>query len=160
MQFCPRLHHLYILSFCCIPWNREREFSREECILLIQQNDHILRQEPFNRCNNIYYFNLGVAFWLVINNLLVCLFVLLIAAWAIFQLSGGCHHYRWLRCKFRPMLGAQGLWAGRDLYRDTPTATRDLGLYGLLRKTGTHVPCSGVRTPNSRIICDMLNAGR
>jgi hypothetical protein len=64
----------------------------------------------------------------------------LIAAWAIFQLSGGCHHYRWLGSKFRPMLGAQGLWAGRDLYRATPTATRDLGLYGLIRKTGTHVP--------------------
>ena len=47
----------------------------------------------------------------------VCLFVLFIAAWAIFQLSGGCHHYRWLGCKFRPMLGAQGLWAGRNLYR-------------------------------------------
>jgi hypothetical protein len=46
----------------------------------------------------------------------------------------------WLGCKFRPMLGAQGLWAGRDLYRATPTATRDLGLYGLIRKTGTHVP--------------------
>jgi hypothetical protein len=38
------------------------------------------------------------------------------------------------------MLGAQGLLAGRDLYRATPTATRDLGLYGLIRKTGTHVP--------------------
>ena len=68
------------------------------------------------------------------------LFVLFIAAWAIFQLSCGCHHYRWLGCKFRPMLGAQGLWAGRDLYRATPTATRDLGLYGFIRKTDTHVP--------------------
>jgi hypothetical protein len=38
------------------------------------------------------------------------------------------------------MLGAQGLWAGRDLNRATPTTTRDLGLYGLIRKTGTHVP--------------------
>jgi hypothetical protein len=65
---------------------------------------------------------------------------LFIAAWSIFQLSGGGHHYRWLGCKFRPMLGAQGLWAGRDLYRATPTATRNLGLYGLIRKTGTHVP--------------------
>jgi hypothetical protein len=37
-------------------------------------------------------------------------------------------------------LGAQGLWVGRDFYRATPTATRDLGLYGLIRKTGTHVP--------------------
>jgi hypothetical protein len=35
--------------------------------------------------------------------------------------------------------GAQGLWAWRDLYRSTPTATWDLGLYGLIRKTGTHV---------------------
>jgi hypothetical protein len=41
---------------------------------------------------------------------------------------------------FWPMLGVQGLWAGRDLYRATPTTTRDLGLYGLIRKTGTYVP--------------------
>ena len=33
--------------------------------------------------------------------LFVCL---LMAAWAIFQLSGGCHHYRWQGRKFRPML--------------------------------------------------------
>jgi hypothetical protein len=71
---------------------------------------------------------------------LFMLFVSFLAAWAIFQLSGGCHHYRWLGCKFGPMLSAQGLWAGRDLYRATPTATRDLGLYGLIWKTGTHVP--------------------
>jgi hypothetical protein len=31
-----------------------------------------------------------------------------------------CHHYRWRAAKFRPMLGAQGLWAGRDLYCATP----------------------------------------
>jgi hypothetical protein len=33
--------------------------------------------------------------------------------------------------QFRPMLGAQGLLAGRDLYR----ATRDLGFSGLIRRT-------------------------
>jgi hypothetical protein len=67
----------------------------------------------------------------------VCLFVcLFIATRAIFQLSGGCHHCRWQGCKFRPMLRTQGLWAGRDLYRATATATRDLGLYSLIRKTG------------------------
>jgi hypothetical protein len=38
------------------------------------------------------------------------------------------------------MLGAQGLWAGRNLYRATPTVTRDLGLNGLIQKTSTHVP--------------------
>jgi hypothetical protein len=68
---------------------------------------------------------------------LVCLFI---ATRAIFQLSGGCHHCRWQGCKFRPMLSTQGLWAGRDLYRATPTATRDLDLYRLIGKTGTHVP--------------------
>jgi hypothetical protein len=30
------------------------------------------------------------------------------------------------------MLGAQGLWAGRDLYRATPAITRGLGFYGLI----------------------------
>jgi hypothetical protein len=39
----------------------------------------------------------------------VCLFI---ATRAIYQLSDGCHHCRWQSCKFRPILGAQGLWAG------------------------------------------------
>jgi hypothetical protein len=38
-------------------------------------------------------------------------------------------------CKFRPMLGAQGLWAGRDLYRATPAVTRSLGFSGLIWRT-------------------------
>jgi hypothetical protein len=71
------------------------------------------------------------------NDLFVWLFI---ATRAIFQLSGGYHHYRWQVCKFWPMLGAQGLWAGRNLYPTTPTATRDLGLYGPIRNTGTYVP--------------------
>ena len=33
------------------------------------------------------------------------------------------------------MLGAQGLKAGRDLYRATPAVTRDLGFSGLIRRT-------------------------
>jgi hypothetical protein len=33
------------------------------------------------------------------------------------------------------MLGAQGLWAGRDLYRATPAVTRGLGFSGLIRRT-------------------------
>jgi hypothetical protein len=52
---------------------------------------------------------------------------LFVATWAIFQLSGGCHHYWWQGCKFRPMLGTQGLRAGRGLYRAAPTATQGLG---------------------------------
>jgi hypothetical protein len=34
-----------------------------------------------------------------------------------------------------PMLGAQGLWAERDLYGATPTVTRGLGFSGLIRLT-------------------------
>jgi hypothetical protein len=37
--------------------------------------------------------------------------------------------------KFRPMPGAQGLWAGRDLYRTTPAVTWDLSFSGLIRRT-------------------------
>jgi hypothetical protein len=44
-----------------------------------------------------------------------------------FSLKWRRHHYRWGAVKFRPMLGDRGLWAGRDLYRATPTVTRGLG---------------------------------
>jgi hypothetical protein len=45
------------------------------------------------------------------------------------------HHYRWRAAEFRPMLGAQSLWAGRDLYRAAPAVTRSLGFSGLIRRT-------------------------
>jgi hypothetical protein len=45
------------------------------------------------------------------------------------------HHCRWRAANFRPMLQAQDLWAGRDLYRATPAVTRDLGCSGLIRRT-------------------------
>jgi hypothetical protein len=45
------------------------------------------------------------------------------------------HHCRWRAAKFRPMLGAQGLWAGRDLYRATPALTCDLCFSGFIRRT-------------------------
>jgi hypothetical protein len=32
------------------------------------------------------------------------------------------------------MLGAQGLWAGRDIYRSTPAVTRDLDFSNLIRR--------------------------
>jgi hypothetical protein len=52
-----------------------------------------------------------------------------------FSLIWRCHHCRWRAAKFRPMLGAQGLWAGWDLYRATPAVTRGLGFSGLIRRT-------------------------
>jgi hypothetical protein len=36
------------------------------------------------------------------------------------------HHYRWKVAKFRPMLGALGLWAGRNLYCAISAAKQDL----------------------------------
>jgi hypothetical protein len=52
------------------------------------------------------------------------------------------HHCRWRAAKFRLMIGVQVLWAGRDLYRATPTVTRGLGISGLIRRT----------TPFSRLL--------
>jgi hypothetical protein len=46
-----------------------------------------------------------------------------------------CHHCKWRAAKFRPMLGTQGLCAGRDLYCDTPAVTRGFGFSGLTRRT-------------------------
>jgi hypothetical protein len=48
-----------------------------------------------------------------------------------FSLIWRRHHCRWMAAKFRFMLGAQNLWAGRDLYRSTPAVTRGLGFFGL-----------------------------
>jgi hypothetical protein len=45
------------------------------------------------------------------------------------------HHYRWRAAKFRPMLRAQGLWAGRDLYHATPAVTRGLDFSGFIWRT-------------------------
>jgi hypothetical protein len=52
-----------------------------------------------------------------------------------FSLTWRRHHCRSRAAKFRPMLDAQGLQAGRDLYRVTPTMTRDLGFSGVNRRT-------------------------
>jgi hypothetical protein len=52
-----------------------------------------------------------------------------------------CIHDTWRRrhcwsrsTKFRPMFGAQGLWARKDLYRATPALTQSLGSTGLIRR--------------------------
>jgi hypothetical protein len=45
------------------------------------------------------------------------------------------YHYLWKAAKFKPTLGAQDLWAGRDLYRVTPAVTRGLDFFGLIQKT-------------------------
>jgi hypothetical protein len=52
-----------------------------------------------------------------------------------FSLIWRRHHYRWRAAKVRPMLGAQGLWAGRDLYCATPAVTWDLGFPGQIQRT-------------------------
>jgi hypothetical protein len=62
-------------------------------------------------------------------------FLLSYVALKSFSLILRRHNYLWRVAKFRPMLGAQGLWAGRDLYRATPAVTRGLGFSGLIRRT-------------------------
>jgi hypothetical protein len=52
-----------------------------------------------------------------------------------FSLIWRRHHCRWRAAKVRPMLGAQSLWAGRDIYCATPPVTRDLGFSGLIWRT-------------------------
>jgi hypothetical protein len=52
-----------------------------------------------------------------------------------FSLIWRRHHCRWMAAKFKPMLGTQGHWAGRDLYRATPAVTQDLGFSGLIQRT-------------------------
>jgi hypothetical protein len=51
-----------------------------------------------------------------------------------FSLLWRRNHCRWraATCLGRSMLGAHGLWAGRDLYRATSVVTRDLGFFGLI----------------------------
>jgi hypothetical protein len=56
------------------------------------------------------------------------------------QLSGDCRHYSdWTAFffYFRPMLSTHTV---RVLLRATSTSIRDFRLYGLIRRTGTHVP--------------------
>ena len=45
------------------------------------------------------------------------------------------HHCRWRGCKFRTVLGTQGLWAWRDLFGATPAVTRGLGFSSIIRMT-------------------------
>jgi hypothetical protein len=66
--------------------------------------------------------------------LFVCLFTVLRLAQE-FPLIWRRHHCRWRVSKFRPRLGAQGLCAGKDLYRAPPAVTQGLGFSGLIRRT-------------------------
>jgi hypothetical protein len=75
----------------------------------------------------------------------VCLFI---AARAIFQLSGGCHLYRWQGCIFWPMLGAQGLWAGGIFIVRHGTS-----VYTVSFERPAPTSHSGIRTPNATDHC-------
>jgi hypothetical protein len=45
------------------------------------------------------------------------------------------HHYWWRAATFRPVPGAEDLWAGIDLYRATPVLTQGLGFCSPIRRT-------------------------
>ena len=59
------------------------------------------------------------------DELIGCLFIVLRIAQG-FALACRYHHCRWRAVKCTPMIGAQGLWAGRDLYCPASTVTRGL----------------------------------
>jgi hypothetical protein len=79
--------------------------------------------------------------WLCVSEyIVVCILLVTLTDYLLFyvplknfSLIRRRHHYRWRAAKFRPMLSAQGLWAGKDLYRATPAVTQDLSFYGLIR---------------------------
>jgi hypothetical protein len=58
-----------------------------------------------------------------------------------FSLIWRLHRYRWRAAKFRPMLVAHGLWAGRDLHHATPTVIRGLGFSGLYKNDWLIINC-------------------
>jgi hypothetical protein len=55
--------------------------------------------------------------------------------WLFIVLRPAQEYFTYMETSPLPVLGAQGLWAGRDLYRAKPAVTRDLGLSGLIRRT-------------------------
>jgi hypothetical protein len=63
------------------------------------------------------------------------LFILFIAAWAIFQLTGVYHHFRWKGCKIEAYARRSGPWADRDLYRASPAVTGGHGVSDLIQRT-------------------------
>jgi hypothetical protein len=67
--------------------------------------------------------------------ILIFVYLLLYVPLKNFLLMWRCHHCQWRAAKFRPRLGAQGLWAGRDRYHATPAVTRGLGFSGLIQRT-------------------------
>jgi hypothetical protein len=68
------------------------------------------------------------------NSLLVCLLTVLRFAQEFFT-EMQTTPMPMKGCKFRPMLGTQGLWAGRDLHHATLTVTRNLCFSGLNWRT-------------------------
>jgi hypothetical protein len=68
-----------------------------------------------------------------IRNKLVCLIIhCFTSRLRMFHLYG---HDTIPDAKFRHLVGAQGLWAGRDLYRSTPAVKWDLHFPGLILRT-------------------------
>jgi hypothetical protein len=76
----------------------------------------------------------------------VCLFI---ATWAIFQLSGGCHHCRWQGCKSRPMFDVQGLGG---IFVVPHLLRHGTSVYTVSSKRPAPTSHSGIRTPDARIL--------
>jgi hypothetical protein len=80
-----------------------------------------------------------------------------------------CHHCQCRAAKFTPMLGAQGLWAGRNLYRATPAVAWGFGFSGrshpkspVLTQKGMRINYSSLdpRGLNVRLALRFFSGGR
>jgi hypothetical protein len=81
---------------------------------------------------------------------MICFVCLFIAPWAIFQLSGGCHNYRWQGCKFRPMLSIHGFWQWGFFF--VPNLLRHgTSVYIVSSEGPAHTSDSGIQTEDARI---------
>jgi hypothetical protein len=129
----PYLDTLILTSICSVytdfePWIIPFAWSRDKCAGVTSQQGMltplrhlipplVLRSlfGPFSDCISFRTYD-----WLID-------YLLFYVPLKIFSIIGRRHHCRWRTAKFRPMVGAQGLWVGRDLYRATSTVTRGLG---------------------------------
>jgi hypothetical protein len=80
--------------------------------------------------------------------LFVCLFI---ATQALFQLSDGCHHYRWQGCKFRPMLSTYGFQQWKVFYVWRLLRHRT-SAYMVSSKRPTFMSHIGIQTHDVKII--------
>jgi hypothetical protein len=110
---------------------------------LMKHSVHRYMQMYFNAISFIFHQHIAALYYML--SLWLIDYLLFYIPLKNISLIWRRHHYRWRAAKFRSMLGAQGLWAGRDLYRATSAVTRDLGFSRLIRMKWPLTICKGMQ---------------